>query len=93
MKTITIIALLISSLFLVSCSWWHGAMTEVEQAEHYGMSLQEFREMKDAAARMNMSIEDHMKMTDNEHWDSMNNMMNDKMKNPVVEEDDDHMMR
>jgi len=29
------------------------------------MSVSEFKEQKDAAARMNMTIEDHLKMSDN----------------------------
>lgn len=90
MKTITIMTILILSLFLASCTT-SKPMTEVEQAQHYGMSLQEFRETKDAAARMNMTIEDHMKMTESEkawNWDMMNDNM---MKNPIIEEDDDMM--
>lgn len=91
MKTIAIITVLISVLFLASCWVNNTPMTELEQAEHYGMTLQEFREMKDAAARMNMSIDDHMKMTNTGgmwHWD----MMKDTIKNPIIEEDNDDMM-
>ena len=36
-------------------------MTEADEAAEYNMSVEEYREMKEAAARMNMGIEDHMK--------------------------------
>jgi len=37
-------------------------MTPEEEASHYNLSLEDYNEMKDAAARMNMTMEDHMKM-------------------------------
>ncbi len=37
-------------------------LTEAEQAEAQGITLEEYRETKAAAARMNMSVEDHMNM-------------------------------
>ncbi len=46
-------------VLLVGC----GAkpMTEADMAKKYGMSMEEFQEQKEAAARMNMSVEDHLK--------------------------------
>lgn len=82
MKKIFLITLLIStSLFLASCSE-DKPLTESEQAQKYNMTTQEFQETKEAAARMNMTIDDHMKMTDDEH-----NQMQDDMEN-----DDSHMI-
>jgi predicted small lipoprotein YifL len=37
-------------------------LTEAEQAEQYGMTIDEYQEVKDAAARMNMTVEEHMNM-------------------------------
>ena len=85
MKTITTIITLSSLLFLVSCWANNEPMSEEEQAAYYNMSIEEFREMSDAAARMNMSIEEHMGHTiggwhDN-HW-SM-----DHSQQHIIEED------
>ena len=44
-------------------------MTEAEQAASYNMTLEEYQEVKEAAARMNMTIEEHMKMTEEEHME------------------------
>lgn len=68
MKKILIILALLWSLFLVACTSDH-AMTEEEQAEMYGMSLEEFREYRAAAARMNMTIDEHMNMDMNGNMD------------------------
>ncbi|MDP2691277.1 MAG: hypothetical protein Q8O95_02635 [bacterium] len=64
MKTFIITALVIVSLFtLTACSGEASIpMTDKEKAESHGMSLQEYKEMKDASARMGMDIDDHMKM-------------------------------
>ncbi len=64
MKKITgIMALLLMTVLLASCGGAsEGPLTEAQQAESYGMSVAEFKEQKDAAARMNMTIEDHLKM-------------------------------
>ena len=37
-------------------------LTEEQQAKQYNVSVEEYRQMKDTAARMNMTVEDHMKM-------------------------------
>ncbi len=60
MKTFFSFFLLSFPFFLVGCS--EAPMTESEMAEQYGLSLEEFQEQKEAAARMNMSIEDHLNM-------------------------------
>lgn len=36
-------------------------MSETDMAQEYGLTMEEFQEQKEAAARMNMSIEDHLK--------------------------------
>ena len=65
MKKITaIIAIVLTSILLASCGTSDGPLTEAQQAEKYNMSVGEFKEQKDAAARMNMTIEDHLKMSD-----------------------------
>jgi hypothetical protein len=71
-KTLLISLLTLSTILLASCGT-QAPLTEAEQAEKYNMSVTEFKEMKDAAARMNMTIDEHMKMTDTEH-ENMDNM-------------------
>jgi len=72
MKNILIlIMVLASTLALTSCGEEsEKAMTEEEQASEYNLSVEEYKEMKDAAARMNMSIEDHMKHVNMEHGET-----------------------
>lgn len=36
-------------------------MTEGDMAKKYGLTAEEYQEQKEAAARMNMSVEDHLK--------------------------------
>lgn len=61
-KLFVVLTVLLSTVLLASCGGEsEKAMTEAEQAAEYNLSVEEFKEMKDAAARMNMSIEDHMK--------------------------------
>ncbi len=36
-------------------------MTDADLAKQHGLSMEEFQEQKEAAARMNMSVEDHLK--------------------------------
>lgn len=44
------------------CSKADAPLTEQEQAEAKGMSLEEYKDTKGAAARMNMGVEEHMNM-------------------------------
>jgi uncharacterized protein YceK len=37
-------------------------LTEAEQAQQYGMTVEMYRQKKQAAARMNMSWDEHVKM-------------------------------
>ena len=60
--------LLVATLGLVSCTDADAPLNEAQQAEKYNMTVTEYKETKDAAARMNMTIEDHMKMTDTSGW-------------------------
>lgn len=59
MKKLTF-SLLATSLILVACG--EKPLTEAEQAAQYGMTVERFREEKQAAARMNMSFDEHIKM-------------------------------
>jgi uncharacterized protein YcfL len=61
-----LLAIALLPLFiLVSCGS-EQPLTEAEQAESYNMTIEEYKETKDAAARMNMTVEEHMNMTDTE---------------------------
>jgi len=65
MKTLLTTFVITLSLVLVGCG--QKPMTDADMASQYNMSLEEFQEQKEAAARMNMSIEDHLNMaSDNE---------------------------
>lgn len=55
--------LVLSILFLTACAS-EAPMTEEQQAAKYGITVEKFRSEKRAAARMNMGIEEHMKMMD-----------------------------
>jgi len=62
----------LSSIFVLSFVLLSGCasekpLTEAEQAETYGITVEQFREEKKAAARMNMNIEAHMKMLEDEN--------------------------
>lgn len=71
-KFLLVLSLLVMSLWLVSCWKSDAPLTEAQQAEKYGLSLEEYKEQKDAAARMNMTIEDHLKMWHSEDMDHSN---------------------
>ncbi len=91
MKKIIIIGLIaILSLGLVSCGKTEAPLTESQQAEKYGLSLEEYKEQKDAAARMNMTIEDHLKMGHGS--DSMDHSKMDMSDDSHMIEDDKEMM-
>lgn len=66
MKTLFTSSFLLIALILAGCAS-DAPMTEEEQAAMYGITVQEFREEKRAAARMNMSIEEHMNMLEEGH--------------------------
>ena len=59
MKNLQIAFVSAFALFLAGCG--SAPMTDADMAAKYGMSMEEFQEQKEAAARMNMSIEDHLK--------------------------------
>lgn len=65
MKKVLSSILGLSFVFLVGCAS-EQPMTEEQQAAKYGVTVEQFREEKKAAARMNMNIEEHMKMIDSE---------------------------
>lgn len=49
-------------IFTISSCGSSAVLTEEEQAEKYGLSPKQYREVKQAALSMNMSIEQHLKM-------------------------------
>lgn len=59
MKHLQIAFVFVFTLFLVGCG--SAPMTDADMAAKYGMTIEEFQEQKEAAARMNMSIEDHLR--------------------------------
>lgn len=66
MKKVLLVTLLISSTVLLASCGSEAPLTEAQQAEKFNMSGDKFKETKEAAARMNMTVENHMKMTDTE---------------------------
>lgn len=75
-------ALIITSVVLMGagCSGNNAPLTEEQQAAEHGMTLEEYKETKEAAARMNMTMEEHMKMMgDEEHDEEMEGMMDGEM--------------
>lgn len=74
MKTILITLGLVWTLLLT----WCGAekpMTEAQKAKSMWMSMEEYQENKEAAARMNMGVDEHMNM-DEDEMDNMDSDMN-----------------
>ncbi|MCF7844577.1 MAG: hypothetical protein K9M03_01995 [Kiritimatiellales bacterium] len=71
-KKFLTLSILIPTIFLAGCSS-QGPLTEEEQATKYGMTVERYREEKSAAARMNMSFDEHIKMIMEE--DSMDSGM------------------
>lgn len=84
-KFLLISLLLVATLWLASCSDSNAPLTEAQQAEKYNMSSAEYKEMKDAAARMNMTIEDHMKMMGTS--ENMNQSMDMSDDSNMIEDD------
>ena len=68
MKKTIITALIITlSLFaLTGCGASEEPKSDADLAVEHNMTDEELQEMKEAAARMNMGIEDHMKMMGDE---------------------------
>lgn len=88
MKKVILIALLATSTILLASCGSEAPLTEAEQAAQYNMTEEKFQETKEAAARMNMTVEDHMKMTD-EEMDAMES--DDMMDDSDMIEDDMEM--
>lgn len=66
MKKLLLITLLIATpIVLASCADTQWPLSETEQAAQYNMSVEEFQQNKVAAARMNMTIEEHLNMGNN----------------------------
>jgi len=61
MKKLVSIIITLSAVALAGCADTNQPMTEEQQAAKYGMTVQQYRQEKSAAARMNMSWEEHVK--------------------------------
>lgn len=73
MKTLFSSILVLSVVLLSGCAA-QPPMTEEDQAAEYGLTVEQFRAEKRAAARMNMNLEEHMKMLgDEQNMNGMNN--------------------
>ncbi len=62
MKSLATFLFSLSLLVALTACSGEEPMTEAEQAESMGMTMEEYQETKEAAARMNMSVEEHMNM-------------------------------
>jgi hypothetical protein len=62
MKTFIFTLLFTTTLLLSACSDNTMPLTDSEMAAEHNMTMEEFKENKSAAARMNMTIEEHFKM-------------------------------
>lgn len=69
MKKLSFVFAVAVAFVLMGCS--QAPMSDADMATHYGMTMEEFQEQKEAAARMNMSIEDHMKHSIPGHFEDM----------------------
>ena len=58
MQKLSLVFIFAFAFLLTACG--QQPITEAEMAASYGLSMEEFQEQKEAAARMNMSIEDHL---------------------------------
>ncbi|HEY5714491.1 MAG TPA: hypothetical protein VIT68_04020 [Candidatus Gracilibacteria bacterium] len=67
MKNLVIAFVLSFCFLLTGCG--QKPMTDADMAQKYGLSLEEYQEQKEAAARMNMNIEDHLNMGDMDAMD------------------------
>ncbi len=55
--------------------------SEADQAAQYGLTVEQYRQEKQAAARMNMPLEAHLKTLKEENSSNMSGMMNHDMGN------------
>jgi hypothetical protein len=60
MKKIALASVLLSAFLLVGCG--EKPVTEADTAKKLGLTTEEYQAQKEAAARMNMTVEDHVKM-------------------------------
>jgi hypothetical protein len=65
MKVFFFTLLIVSIIPLAGCNS-QKALTEAEQAAQFNMTVEEYRLEKQAAARMNMNFDEHIKMRKNE---------------------------
>lgn len=87
-KSLLLLTLVLVAFGLAGCG--QTPMTDADLAEQYGMSLEEFQEQKEAAARMNMNIEDHLNMGDGDHQSMDHSAMEQhKMPDGTTMADDD----
>ena len=89
-KFLLISLLLVATLWLASCTNPDAPLNEAQQAEKYNMSTTEYKETKEAAARMNMTIEDHLKMTQG-GWEMDMESMDMSDDSHMIEDDMDMM--
>lgn len=61
MKNIIFALILLSGIFLTACSS-AKPLTDAEKAAKYGLTMEQYNEMKEGAERMGMSVDDHLKM-------------------------------
>ena len=62
MKTFLTTLTILSAITLLTACGETKPLTEEEQAKQYGMTLQQYKEQKQAAARMNMNMDEHVSM-------------------------------
>ena len=77
MKKFSTVFVLLIGLTLMACGQKNIPMSDADMATKYNLSLEEYQEQKEAAARMNMSIEDHLNMGSMDHSSTMNHTMPD----------------
>jgi hypothetical protein len=76
MRKLLTLSVLIPSIFLAGCGS-QGPMTEEQQADKYGMTIERYREEKEAAARIGMTWEEHVKMIQDDEAMDHGNMKHD----------------
>ncbi len=66
MKKLTFITLIIAATIIFTACSSEKPLTEAQQAQERGMTLEEYKEYKEAAARMNMTVDKHSTMDEEE---------------------------